>query len=75
VDALETVRVLPWALETSVFGTSLHVMVHDEAEGKRRISDTLGAHGIRAERVERITPSLEDVFLYLLEKNVAERRT
>jgi ABC-2 type transport system ATP-binding protein len=74
VDALETVRVMPWALETTVFGTSLHVMVRGEAEGKRLISETLGAHGIRAERVERITPSLEDVFLYLLEKDVPERR-
>lgn len=68
VESLETVRKQPWALETSVFGTTLHVMVDDEAEGKRLINETLAAQGIPVERIERISPSLEDVFLYLLDQ-------
>jgi len=71
VEALETVRAAPWALETSVFGTSLHVMVADEREGARLITSALAAAGIPTSRIERIVPSLEDVFLYLLDRQEA----
>ena len=71
VRGLETLRTQPWAVETSVFGTSLHVMVEEEREGARLIRETLAASGIGLEHVERIQPSLEDVFLYLLEQSPA----
>ncbi|MCZ6775567.1 MAG: ABC transporter ATP-binding protein [Ignavibacteria bacterium] len=69
VEALELIRVRPWALETSVFGTKLHVMVDDEAEGKRLIRKALREKDIEIQHIERIVPSLEDVFLYLLEQD------
>jgi ABC-2 type transport system ATP-binding protein len=67
VRGLELIRSRPWALETSVFGTTLHVMVHQEAEGERTVREELAAAGIGVQRIERIMPSLEDVFLYVLE--------
>jgi ABC-2 type transport system ATP-binding protein len=69
VDALETVRTRPWAAEVSIFGTKLHVMVAEEAVGIRAIRDVLTGKGMSIGRVERIVPSLEDVFLYLLEND------
>ena len=69
VEALETIRVEPWALETSVFGTKLHVMVDDEKEGAALISRSLAAKKIQVEGIQRIVPSLEDVFLYLLDRD------
>ena len=71
VEALEKIRVQPWALETSVFGTKLHVMVRDEAEGKVLIERTLAGDGIPVTNIQRIVPSLEDVFLYLLEHDTS----
>jgi ABC-2 type transport system ATP-binding protein len=68
VEALEALRSQPWALETSIFGTRLHVMVEDADDGRRRVTEHLQALGIPAAQCERITPSLEDVFLYLLER-------
>ena len=68
VEALETIRQQPWAIETTVFGTSLHVMVDREEEGKNLIQRTLSENNIKAKNVQRIVPSLEDVFLYLLDK-------
>ena len=68
VEALETIREQRWALETSVFGTALHVMVENEAEGRNLITKTLAAKNITAASIKRIVPSLEDVFLYLLER-------
>jgi ABC-2 type transport system ATP-binding protein len=71
VDILETVRTQPWALETSVFGTKLHVMVADEQTGRSALMKVAAEKGMTIARVERIIPSLEDVFLYLLEKDAA----
>jgi len=71
VEALETLREKPWAIETSVFGTSLHVMVDDEEEGRRLIAEALAEKGIGVQHIQRIVPSLEDVFLYVLEKDAA----
>jgi ABC-2 type transport system ATP-binding protein len=72
VDSLETIRVQPWAMETSVFGTKLHVMVKEEKEGKDLIERSLIQQGIRIEGIHRIVPSLEDVFLYLLEHDTSK---
>lgn len=69
VEALETIRHMPWAMETSVFGTTIHVMVRDEAEGKKLITDALRAKDIPVHAIQRIVPSLEDVFLYLLDRD------
>lgn len=67
VDALESIRREPWALETSVFGTVLHVMVENEDAATKSVRSKLQENGITAKSIQRITPSLEDVFLYLLE--------
>ena len=67
VAALELVQQQPWALDTSIFGTYLHVSVRDERDGIARIRKLLETHQIELKRVERIVPSLEDVFLHLIE--------
>lgn len=72
VEALETIREKPWALETTVFGTSLHVMVNDEEEGARLITQAMAEKNIHIQNIQRIVPSLEDVFLYLLDKTKEE---
>ena len=71
LKALDTIRKQEWALETSVFGTLLHVMVRSDEEGRRLIAKTLREGDIRIDHIERIVPSLEDVFLYLLEQDAA----
>ena len=68
VDALEVLQKEPWVLETSIFGTSLHVSVADEEEGRRLIRDRLGREGITLQRADRIMPSLEDVFIHRIEE-------
>jgi ABC-2 type transport system ATP-binding protein len=72
VEALEIIRVQPWAMETSVFGTKLHVMVKDEKEGTSLIRQRLSSTSLEVQDVQRIVPSLEDVFLYLLEHDTSK---
>jgi ABC-2 type transport system ATP-binding protein len=71
VDALEVLQKEPWVLETSIFGTSLHVSVADETEGRRLIRERLAREGIVPERIDRIVPSLEDVFIHKIEEQAA----
>jgi len=59
-------------LETSIFGTSLHISVEDEEEGRRLARECLGREGITLLRVERIMPSLEDVFIHKIEEQAQE---
>ncbi|MGA2532972.1 MAG: ABC transporter ATP-binding protein [Candidatus Aminicenantales bacterium] len=74
VDALEVLQKEPWVLETSIFGTSLHVSVADEEEGRRLIQDRLRREGITLLRADRITPSLEDVFINRIEEQSRNAR-
>lgn len=55
-------------IETSVFGTYLHVNVEDEEKGRNFIHKSLTERGINVSRMDRIVPSLEDVFINLIEK-------
>jgi len=72
VDAMEMLQKEEWVLETSIFGAYLHVSVGDEAEGKDRVRRLLGANGITVRRLDRIIPSLEDVFIQRIEQESAE---
>lgn len=68
IEALSLLGRQPWAVETSVFGIYLHVSVSDEPRARRELPELLQRHGIQLHNVDRITPSLEDVFIYLLDK-------
>ncbi len=68
VDALQSLRGEPWVSEISIFGMSLHVGVADEAEGRRLVGERLAREGIVPLRVDRIVPSLEDVFIRKIEE-------
>ncbi len=63
-DALEAIDSAPWALETSVFGTRIHVVVQNADEGRHRIEALLASGGNAPTAVERILPSIEDVFIH-----------
>lgn len=54
-------------IETAVFGSLLHATVENAEESIPRIRQMLEASGIGVSRIEKITPSLEDVFVSLIE--------
>jgi ABC-2 type transport system ATP-binding protein len=69
-DPLETMRALenlPGVLDVAIFGRGLHVMVDDMDNTTARIRQTLEAKPLAVESLERITPSMEDVFVALIE--------
>jgi ABC-2 type transport system ATP-binding protein len=68
VDAMSMIDTQPWALEVSVFGTHLHVNVSNEQQAREGIRALFSAQQMEQPAVQKITPSLEDVFIYLLDQ-------
>jgi ABC-2 type transport system ATP-binding protein len=67
VDAMEVLQGEDWVIETSIFGAYLHVSVADETEGREKVKAALASAGIEVRRMDRIMPSLEDVFISRIE--------
>ncbi len=61
--------------ETSEFGSFLHVSIPNEQDAKRVITEALGTKGISVSRIELIVPSLEDVFIHLIDRETKEQTT
>jgi ABC-2 type transport system ATP-binding protein len=58
--------------EVAVFGNTLHVVTPKGADLASSLPSLLSAHGIGTRRLERIDPSLEDVFVSLVEEKDRE---
>ena len=74
LDAQFLLEKEPGILEASVFGTRLHVVVPDEGPGRQLIERTLTQGGMSPTSIERIVPSLEDVFIHCIEAEEESRR-
>jgi ABC-2 type transport system ATP-binding protein len=81
VLALEGPKILEWmdsleklepCLDVAVFGNSLHITVDDVEEATREIQTFLTDRSISDFRLERIEPSLEDVFVSLIRREERE---
>jgi ABC-2 type transport system ATP-binding protein len=73
LEAQEALEKEVRTLEVSVFGDRLHVVVEDLEAGKRLVQECLARHGNVPVSVERIVPSLEDVFIHCIEAEDAAR--
>jgi ABC-2 type transport system ATP-binding protein len=54
--------------DVAVFGGGLHVTVPDAAKAIPQIRSSLEAAGFEVPELERITPSMEDVFVAMIEE-------
>ncbi len=67
IEAMSALEADPRVAETSVFGTFLHVSVGPGFDAEEVIRTGLSKHVIQVIRIERIVPSLEDVFIHLID--------
>jgi ABC-2 type transport system ATP-binding protein len=72
VTALDLLKQEPWVSESAVFGDGLHVIGKEGADVEREISALFEKHGVLLKRMGRISPSLEDVFVSLIEREERE---
>jgi len=70
IEALSILQRQEWVIESSVFGTLLHVSVEDAEACQPLITQILQEKSIEVHRVDRIVPSLEDVFIHLVDREI-----
>ena len=69
IAGLEILEMQNFVEESSVFGNNIHISVNENLKEKNQIKDLLEtSHNIQVKRVDKIVPTLEDVFIHLLEK-------
>lgn len=72
MPGLEILRQLPVVFDAALYGLFLHAIVRDESCAEE-IRSALAAKNIPVSRIERIPPSLEDVFVFLIEEEAREK--
>ena len=74
-DAVEALQSAPEVMDAAVFGNALHLVVEDAATAEPHIRKFLEDRGVTVSRIEKIRPTLEDVFVSLTTtRNAAEVR-
>jgi ABC-2 type transport system ATP-binding protein len=73
-DAVEALQSAPGVMDAAVFGNALHLVVEDAATAVPLLQKFLADRKIDVSRMEKIRPSLEDVFVSLTTGREAEER-
>lgn len=72
-ELMEEIEAIPGVKHAALFGRGLHVVTADAAATVPAIAGVLAARRITADRIEKIIPSLEDVFVSLIEARDREQ--
>jgi ABC-2 type transport system ATP-binding protein len=67
-EALEVIEKLPMVLDTALFGSGLHVRTSDPQAARAAIAEVLAGRHMAVERIVPITPTMEDVFVAMIEQ-------
>jgi ABC-2 type transport system ATP-binding protein len=68
VELMEALERLPGVEKTSLFGTAVHAVVNSRAIDPRRLQQSLTESGLPVRSASLVSPSLEDVFLDVVDK-------
>jgi ABC-2 type transport system ATP-binding protein len=75
-DPVAAMRVLdesPFVEKTSLFGTTVHAVLRSRASGEKDLRDALARAGVDVTSVQPVLPSLEDVFLDVVDRMESTR--
>jgi ABC-2 type transport system ATP-binding protein len=68
VDAMRLLDGFPEVEKTSLFGTAVHAVLRSAAVTPEAIAERLRSAGVRVETIAAVAPSLEDVFLDVIDR-------
>ena len=74
VDAMQVLEQQDFVSETSIFGNNIHVIVNEKFSDVAQIHNMCNGNEIKVKRIDKIIPTLEDVFIHLLEESKPETR-
>jgi ABC-2 type transport system ATP-binding protein len=63
--AVEVLQSAPLIMDAAVFGNALHLVVEQAEATTPEVKKYLAEHGVTVRRIDKIRPSLEDVFVSL----------
>ena len=66
--AVEALTRAPGVISAAMFGRAVHVMVEDEQAARSALPGVLASAGRTCEKLEPVEPSLEDVFVALVQR-------
>ena len=69
VGAMRELEQMPEVEKTSLFGTAVHAVLRDVRMTPERVAERLRAKGVTDAHAEAVEPSLEDVFLDVVERS------
>lgn len=70
VDSMSILEKENWVGETSIFGNYIHIILNDNSKTEADVREILtNKNSIKVHRIDKIVPTLEDVFIHLLEKD------
>jgi ABC-2 type transport system ATP-binding protein len=67
IDAMRALDAMPDVEKTSLFGTAVHAVLRDRRVSASELSRRLQAEGVEIDSADEVPPSLEDVFLDVVE--------
>lgn len=67
IQAIRLLQKTPSVIRAGLYGRTIHATVKDAARAEKEIREILGSHHVTVDRIETIEPSLEDVFISLVE--------
>lgn len=73
-EVMDELEALTGVREIALFGAGLHLVVEDAEPAREAIRDTLRQKGVAIQSLEPISPSLEDVFVSLIESEEGRDR-
>lgn len=68
IELMEFLEKQNFVGETSIFGNNLHLIVNYNFENPEQIINLCEANGITINKIDKIIPTLEDVFIHLIEE-------
>jgi ABC-2 type transport system ATP-binding protein len=70
VEGLEIAEKLSFTEDAAIFGNSIHISVNSTFENEEQLVAAMRNGSVNVKRIQQIIPTLEDVFIHLLEKKV-----
>lgn len=68
VDAIEILANQNFVDDSNIFGNTIHLNVNDNYINEMQIKNVLTEHSINVFRISEVMPTLEDVFIHLVDK-------
>jgi ABC-2 type transport system ATP-binding protein len=72
-SAVEVLQSAPDVIDAAVFGNALHLVVRDATAAIPQVQKYLSDHSVKVGHIEKIRPSLEDVFVSLTTTQDSEK--